>query len=437
MKKGLLLLCVFALAVGGSLFAEGQQEASMEDSLEYVTMWNAGEPQAIFMEEMAAAFKEETGIQVDITFAGRDILTKIRSRLLMNDAPDLVDQDFSELAGALLKDDSVLVEPLNDFFYKEEGPEGQDQMIDLFSEELVKLYAENDTIYFFPYEFITSGFFYDKTLFDKHGVEAPETWEEFISMNRSLKEAGIPGLTLDGNISFYNAYYYYWALARVMGSGYLSKAAADTTGESWDDPGYLKAAELVYQLSEGGENFFQPGYAGSNYPAAQADWALNKSGSILCGTWIPSETKAQKTDSFEVGFYPFPAVEGGNGDLSDVEAYLIGFAIPKGATNVEGAKAFMKFVSRKVNAEKLATDTVNIAARSDAAYPELLKGVKPMVDQAESYHVSYDGAMQRYPEWFANVFYPADNALVFGDITPEEFVETMKQNTIDFWKSKN
>lgn len=425
-----------AMVALGSAWAGGQQDAGPGDSIEYVSLWNAGEPQAVFMEEMANKFEAETGTKVEITFAGRDILTKIRSRLLMQDAPDLVDQDFSELSGALLKGDSVLVQPLNDFLYNTEGPEGQDSMMALFDEHLVKLYAQDGNIYFFPYEFITSGFFYDKALFNKYGVSAPKTWEQFIEMGQTLVDAGIPALALDGNISFYNAYYYYWALTRVMGPGNLKAAAADTTGKVWDDPGYLKAAEMVHELSAGDRNFFQPGYAGSNYPAAQADWALNKSGSILCGTWIPSETREQQTSGFNVGFYPFPAVEGGKGSVRDVEAYLIGFAIPKDAKNVEGARAFMKFISRKEHAEQLATDTINIAARKDAAYPELLSEVKPVLENAQNFHVSYDGAMQLYPEWFANVFYPADNDLVFGKITPGQFIDRMKAETIAFWKSK-
>jgi raffinose/stachyose/melibiose transport system substrate-binding protein len=437
MMKKMLMTMLLSLTAMTLLFAAGQQEGSdAPSSIEYVSMWNAGEPQALFLEDMAAKFEAETGTKVEITFAGRDILTKIRSRLLMQDSPDLVDQDFSELSGALLKDDSVLVEPLNDFLYKTEGPEGQSSMMDLFDEHLVKLYAENGNIYFFPYEFITSGFFYDKKLYAANGIKAPATWDEFVENNAALGAAGIPALALDGNISFYNAYYYYWALTRVMGPGHLKEAAGDPSGKAWDNPGYLKAAQMVYELSEGGKNFFQEGYAGSNYPAAQADWALNKSGAILCGTWIPSETKSQQVSGFDMGFFPFPSIDGGKGKTSDVEAYLIGMAVPKGAKNIEGAKAFMKFISRKEHADQLAKDTVNIAARTDAHYPELLADVQPVLGAAENFHVSYDGVMQLYPEWFSNVFYPADNDLVFGKTTPEEFIASIKKETINYWKNK-
>jgi len=425
-----------------AVFAGGQKEGRGEagkagGEIEYTSMWNSGEPAADYFELMAKKFEEETGIKVNRSFAGRDVLTKIRSRLLMNDAPDLVDQDFSELSGAFLRGEDVLVRPINDFLYETEGPEGQDQLMDIFNEGHLKLYQQDRNIYFFPYQFVTSGFFYDKTLFSQYGLTEPTTWSEFIANNEALKNEGIAPLALDGNISFYNAYYYYWALTRVMGPGNLKAAAADKTGATWDKPGYLKAAQMVYEISAGGKGHFQSGYSGSNFPAAQADWALNKMGSILCGTWIPIETKDQQTESFEVGFYPFPEVAGGKGTVKDVEAFLIGFAVPKDAKNYEGAKEFMKFISRKGNADMMSQQTANIAARTDVTYPKLLSDVKPVLENAESFHVSYDGVLQLYPEWFANIFYPADNDLVFGNITAEEFIERIKQESVDFWESKN
>ncbi|GAA0179774.1 hypothetical protein SH2C18_25900 [Clostridium sediminicola] len=411
------------------------EDAEISGTINYSSMWNEGEPQAEALKEMAVAFEKETGVKVEFEFAGRDVLTKIRSRLLMNDAPDLVDQDLSELNGALLKDGEEMVMPINDLF-ESKGPEDQETLMKVFNEDIVKLYEKGGNLYYLPYSYITSGFFYNKKFFAEKGLEAPKTWDEFITVNTKIKEMGIAPLALDGNISFYNAYYYYWALERVLGKGALSKAASDKTGEAWDDEGYLKAAELVYELSKGGKNLFEDGYAGSNYPAAQGDWALGKAGSILCGTWIPVETKDIAGEEFEFGFYPFPQVEGGTGDTTDVEAYLIGCAIPKDAPNASAAKAFLKFMVSKENAQMYVEKTMNMSARADAAYPEILGDVKPVVESATTFHLSYDGAMAAYSEWFANVFYPVDNDLVFGTITPEQFVKQMKEKSIEYWKNK-
>jgi ABC-type glycerol-3-phosphate transport system substrate-binding protein len=406
-----------------------------ENAVSYVSMWQEGESQAEYLKEMADAFKNETGKKINIRFVGRDVLTKVKSSIMMNNPPDLIDQDFSELAGALITKQDIMVEPINDLFYNEKGPEGQNRVMDIFNENMIKLYEREGKLYFFPYEYTTSGFFYNKALFSKHNLNPPQTWDEFIKVNEVLKSNGIAALALDGTIDSYNAYYFYWAVERIIGPGGLRKAAEDSTGKIWDSPGYLEAARLVYQLSKAQKNYFQAGYNASQWPAAQVKWASGKVGSILCGTWIPDETRIQAGKGFEYGFYPFPEVESGKGRATDVEAVLIGCAIPRGAKYPQSAREFLKFLMRKENASKLVSKTRNISAREDTEYPKLLADLKPIVDGALNFHIGYDGAMAELAGWFKYIFYNIDNQLISGDITPEEFIAQMKEKTIDYLSS--
>lgn len=436
MKKLIFIGLMLTVLLTGLQFAVagGAQEGKAQ-VVEFVAMWNEGEPQADFFKQMAEAFEMETGIKVKLSLAGRDSLIKIRGRLLTNDPPDLMDHDFNELNAALLAKE-ILSEPINDFIYNTKGPEGQARMMDLFHEDIVKLYEKDGKLYFFPYSFITSGFFYDKNLFKKYNLKTPKTWSEFIKVNETLKKNGIAPLGQDGTEHMYNAYYYYWAITRVLGPGALRKAASDATGKTWDDPGYLKAAELVYELSKAQKNHFQDGYEGSTWPAGQVDWSLGRSGSLLCGNWIPSETRATAKEGFEYGFYPFPEIEGAKGKITDVEAYLIGFTILKGAKNPEGAKKFMEFIIKKEYAQKFVEMSDNISARKNIAYPPILSDVKAVVDSATHFHKMYDGALSDLPEWFASAFYPVDSDLIWGRITPNEFIEKIKENTVKYWKTK-
>lgn len=429
----LLVLTLVTCLICTTLAVTGQ---AAPKKIDFVSMWNEGEPQGTYMKEMAAAFEKKTGVKVSLTLAGRDILTKIKSRLIMGNPPDLIDQDLTELTAALLAGKEILATPLTDMFYKQKGPEGQAKMMDIFPENLVKLFEKNGQLYFFPYEFITSGFMYDRSLFKANNLTAPKTWAEFVKVNEALKAKGIAPLALDGNINFYNAYYWYWICERVCGAGAFRKAAGDPTGKAWDDPGFLKTAQLVYDLSKSGDDYFEDGYEGSNYPAAQGEWALGKSGSILCGTWIPVETQKQAKAGFVYGFYPVPEVEGGKGKVTDVEAYLIGCAIPKAAKNPADAKKFLNFLVKKENAQKFALDTINMSVRKDVDYPELLADIKPMVQNAKNFHKAYDGVWAEYPEWWSGVFYGLDNKLIFGEMEPDEFIKEIKTKTIEYWKSK-
>jgi ABC-type glycerol-3-phosphate transport system substrate-binding protein len=430
------LVLVLALVPLGIAFAGGTQEPTQGKTLEYASMWNEGEPQAAYFQQMAQAFEKETGAKVTITSVGRSVLTQIRPRLISNDPPDLVDQAmYFRLKGALLGDE-ILATQLDDFFYNEKGPEGQARMMDLFDENLLKLYAYQGHQYFFPYANNTSGFHYDKGLFAKYGLKAPTTWTEFMANNKMLKDNGVFPLALDGTVDTYSAYYYYWAANRIVGPGALKTAAFDASGKTWDDPGYLRAAELIYELTKAGKNYFQDGYDGDEWPAGQAAWALGEAGSLLCGTWIPSETKPTAKPGFDYGFYAFPAVEGGKGKVTEMETSLIGFAIPKGAKNPELAKAFLKFISRKDNVNSFVQMANNIAARKDAAFPELLKDVRPLFAAATGYILNYNGVSADLADWFEQYFLPADDQFIWGKLTPQQFIGRLKADTVKYWQTK-
>jgi len=255
-------------------------------------------------------------------------------------------------------------------------------------------------------------------------------------MNQKLKDLKIAPLAQDAVESLYNAYYYYWTCARVLGSGKLSAAAFDETGAAWDNPGYLQAAQMVYDLSKSGKNFFQDGYEGTVWPSAQSDWALGNAGSLLCGSWIPVETSPLVADDWEYGFFAFPEVPGAKGNYYDVESYLMGYAIPKGAKNPDNAKKFIKHALKKEWAEVYVRMSDNMSGRKDTAPPAVLKDVTAYLSQAVSAHKSYDGVMSDLPEWWVNVYYPVNNDLLYGKVTPRQFIDRIKSQTIAYWQGR-
>ena len=157
---------------------------------------------------------------------------------------------------------------------------------------------------------------------------------------------------------------------------------------------------------------------------------------VFCGSWIPLETIPQIDDDFKYGFFSFPAVPGGKGAGTEIEVQIMSSAVPRDAKNPEAAKDFLRFFSSKKAADAMVTITSSINARGDAIYPEPLQDAKPVIDSSTGYFQNYDGVMGGLPEWWANVFYPADNALVFGTATPEQFIRQIKAESIRYWANK-
>jgi raffinose/stachyose/melibiose transport system substrate-binding protein len=430
-KVSLIVLSVFAV-VALFVFASASQTQAAGVTIDYTALWSEGEPQSHWLRQVAAEYEAVTGNKINFTFAGRDVLTMIRNRILAGDPPDIVDHDCSELMAALVTNE-ILAKPLNDLLASP-GLDGETRLSDAFSAEILGLYNKDGGTYFLPYIYITSGFFYDKTLFAKAGITPPKTWDEFITAGEKfMAETGLPFLALDGVSNGYTAYYYYWACQRMLGAGKLFSAATDATGAAWDDPRFLTASEMLYEISKGGKNFFQDGYEGSAFPAGQSDWALGNQGCVLNGTWLPVEVRDFVADDLEFGFFPFPTVDGGVGTIEDMEGYLIGWSILKGAKNAKAAEDFLKFAVNKKNAASLVEITHNMSSRLDTAPPEVLSDAHPYVRGARAFHLSYDGLRANAAEWCVNVFYNLNKSLIYGHITPEEFISQIKEATINFY----
>ncbi|BAS27914.1 ABC transporter substrate-binding protein [Limnochorda pilosa] len=400
-------------------------------TLEFYSMWNKGEPQEKVLSQIFEDFKAETGVTVRPTWAGREILTKARPRLLMGNPPDVLEQSFSELWAALLARDELVL-PLNDLL-EGPGPEGDGRFADLFAPDFLNLYARNGKYYFVPYEYITSGFFYNKTLFAKYGLEVPTTWSELLDVAKTLKENGEAAFVQD-NDDLYNAYWYYWAVERTLGPGALYRAATDRTGATWDEPGYLEAAKMVETVSAAGEDYFLKGYQGSVWPAGQVSWGQGNGAMILVGSWIVNEVAPSASPDWDPGFFAFPPVrpDGPN----TMEAYLIGWAIPKKAKNQELAKQLIRFALQEKYQEMIAEVAQNVPARSGVGYPKEIAGIQPYVENADGFHVEYDFTQARIPQWFSTLFGPLGTRLLHGDLTAEAFIGEIKAKTIEYWKAQ-
>lgn len=416
-------LVVALIAVGtmlGTAFAK---------TITYYSMWNSGEPQAKVLQKVISDFEKETGNKVNVTWAGRDVLTKIRPRLLTGNPPDVVDQSFSELYGALLAEQE-LATPLNGLL-SGPAPDGSGTFSGIFDAKLMGMWNTNGNQYFVPYEYITSGFFYNKTLFDKYGLKPPKTWDELLQVASTLKSNGVAPFDQD-NEGDYNNYWTYWAVERTLGPGALLKAAQDKTGATWDDPGYLQAAKMVYEVSPSGKDYFEQNMKGSTWPAAQTSWAQGHGAMILVGSWIVNEVAPSSVPSWNPGYFPFPTV-GQNGP-SSMEAYLIGFAVPKGSKNADTAEQFIRFALKKQYQQLIATDALNIAARTGIDYPKPIADIQPYVANASAFNIPYDKTQALLPQWYGTVFTPLSTKLMLGSITPEEFISQIKSDTVSYWK---
>jgi raffinose/stachyose/melibiose transport system substrate-binding protein len=165
-----------------------------------------------------------------------------------------------------------------------------------------------------PYEFNIEGIFYNKKLFEQHGVSVPQTWDDLVAAAAKFKAAGIIPLSASGEQG--------WPITRLI-SGYLFrdigpdalKAVADGKAKL-TDPGYVKAAQAVADL--GAKGYFGKGVQSIDYDASINQFLTGKTAMLYMGSWALSNVADTKQDTIgadNVGFMPFPAVSGGKGSI--------------------------------------------------------------------------------------------------------------------------
>lgn len=207
-----------------------------------------------------------------------------------------------------------------------------------FSENLspsgVKLYQVAGKQYGVPYELGMVGFWYNRELFAKAGVNGtPKTWSELLAVVRQLKAADVIPIALAGADKW--PAHFYWSYLAIRQAGVAGMAEAAKTG-AFDGPDFVTAGAKLQELVE--LEPFQAGFLGAKYAASDGQSALMGNGQAameLMGQWAPTIEAAYSTDKKgigdKLGFFPFPALEGGKGSPSEVLGGCNGFAVGKNA----------------------------------------------------------------------------------------------------------
>lgn len=422
-KLTIVLLFVIAIAFAFPLAAGGSSESD-EEALEFWCYWDKGHPNDLWMRQIIDDFEKETGIKVNYSNPGANILLSVAPAIVDGNAPDLIDGHCIEMIASLGNDGLLL--PLEDL-YSGTTWDGSGTFESQFIEGTTTQGMYDGERWFVPYCAHTSCFHYNKAEFEKRGWEIPETWDDFIAMCDELVAEGIAPIGLD-NTPLYNAYWFYWFMERICGTGAFWELATDPTGAAWDNPDVLRAAQMVADVSK----YFINGWMGNVWPAGQIAWAQGSAIFHLDGSYIANELFDKVDENFEFGAFPFPAIEGGKGDPASKEISVMGFAVPKDAKHPDLAKKFIQFALQpKYQISMMETYYPTTLVGLDDEIPDYIKDVYAIITSDGPVHMMYDGLQSR-GEWWSTVFYPVDNDLIYGNITPEEFVSRLKADTVAY-----
>jgi multiple sugar transport system substrate-binding protein len=202
MRLKKLSAAMLAMTMAAGMMAVPAMAEEEEKQIEPCTVvfWHAmnGQQQDT-LTALTEQFNEENeyGITVELVNQGyySDLSTKLTASAVADTLPDLAQAYNNWLTPYL---DKVI--PLDDFI--------EDDFDDY--EDIIESYRNECSAFGFvsslPFNKSTYVYFYNKTMFDELGLEAPETWEDLVTIGETvMEEKGIASLGVDDLAGFLEA----------------------------------------------------------------------------------------------------------------------------------------------------------------------------------------------------------------------------------------
>jgi xylobiose transport system substrate-binding protein len=244
--------------------------------------------------------------------------------------------------------------------------------------------------------------FYNKQAFAAAGVQPPTTWSELTSLVTTFKSKNITPFALAGTStsSWTELMWMEYLVDRLAGPGLFQKLQGGDWSQ-WSDPAMLKAAQMVTELV--GSGAFGRNFASVNYGAGGTSTLLatGKAAMCLMGSWEYA-TQQGISASFaknDLGYVPFPAVEGGKGDPANVVGNPTNYLSVTTAAPRQTAADFLattysdSYIKGLVGKGEIPVTTNGRQMLSAAADPAYATFQYDLVSKAPSFTQSWDQAL--------------------------------------------
>lgn len=337
-KKLVALGLALTMAASTSLTVSASEKDDGEKQV--LTMMNVGtsSEQAYIdiIEGVVEKFNAENEFNVEIQtewYEQEQYKTKLPTLMTQNEAGDI----FFTWAAGFLKPyvENGRVYALN------EALEADPEWGERFYDGVLQNVTYDDKVYAVPSTQTIYGVYYNKELFKKYELEVPKTWEEFISVGKTLIENGVTPLAMGGQDSWVVGFHLLLVAGGVGGSPLYDEICAGTT--TWDDERFIESGKVFQELSDMG--FFNSGYLGVGYNEGREVFLNGTAAMYPMGSWDTSAVlEGFGGDEDKVGVFVLPALkeEYNNTTVGQVDKI---YAISENCENKEAACAFLKYLS--------------------------------------------------------------------------------------------
>ena len=160
---------------------------------------------------------------------------------------------------------------------------------------------ENGQVYGVPFAIQVLQMYYNKAIFEELGLSEPQTWDEFITLNQTLLDAGYIPLAITGKDAWMLPIFHSIVGAGSYGGNDFVEGILNGS-RTFDDPAFVESLAAVKEL----QPFMPPDVTAVSYTDTQNLFVNELAAMFPGGSWEAAYFRAQNPD-LELGVFAVPA----------------------------------------------------------------------------------------------------------------------------------
>lgn len=369
-----------------------------------------------YFEELAAEF-ESTHENVDIIIENvgdPDYKSKLKVMLGADNAPDIFFSWSGEFGQKFARAGSVL--DLSAYY------DGDSQWKDSFIQAALVPFEYENGIYGVPVRLDCKMMVYNKALFEQYNVQIPKTWDAFLDVCQTFKDAGLIPLALGNQDPWASCHYISTFNGMCVPEDIREKDYNYKTGE-FTDPGYVQALDMLKSLNDKG--YFTPNTNAMDFDIARNDFFVGKAAM----TYMQSiEFGRCAENNVDAGVFTIPAPTDARGNTKLITGSPDGFMISSKCEHPELAVEFLKLMTSPKWQEKMITQLSSPASIQNVHNSENSSEVMLLaVEECKKAAGFVNWLDSDIHSKIAEIYVPGLQEVIAGSVTPEALMTKVSE----------
>lgn len=310
-------------------------------------------------QEIIASFEEaHPNVKIEMTAYGdEEIKDKTRVLLGSDEAPDIFFTWSGERVTQYVRSETAL----DLTSYIEADPEWKDS----FNPSMLSCGLKEDKYYAVPFDYSSKEMIYNKQIFEKYQLEIPETWDEFLEVCETLKQAGVTPLAVGNQYPWVVCHFITTLNTKLVPEDVL-QANYSLENPDFTDPGYAEAFNMMKELYDKG--YINNDVNSCTYEMSESMVTEGTAAMVYDETQILSKFEENMKDYW--GYFHFPEITGAKGKAGYITGGPDMFIVNSECKNPDEAVEFLKYLTSREVQSKICKDIAFLPVVKDAANAE-------------------------------------------------------------------